>query len=263
VRVSCRLAVVELQQIAESAVAPDRPGAGGVGVVLRREEDDVVLALVRTLVMVVLDEVVDGALEGRFAEQDQVIETFLLYAPDEPFGEGVEVGTPRRQAQQFHARRCDDVAKRRRKLSVAVREQYYCLDCIFLGLITRRSEVRILPPLYKRGLGASAKAGFAGSPSLRTSDFHRGETSRHFMPACSQASQFVGGGGRHMRSSRNGKPMRLDADEVRAITEDHAERMIVMNDDDLQVAVTKYAENFRRPAAAQPERYVRRQQHSR
>jgi hypothetical protein len=114
--VSGRFAVIEFQQPAEPAVALDWPGSG-IGVVLRREEDDVVLALVWTLVMVVLDEIVDGALEGGFAEQDQAIETFLLNAPDEPLGEGIEVGATWQQAQQFDARRCDDVAKRRRKLS--------------------------------------------------------------------------------------------------------------------------------------------------
>jgi hypothetical protein len=71
--------------------------------------------------VIIFDEVIQGALEGSLAEQNQVIETFLLRAPDEPFGEGVEVGAPQRQAQQFHARRCDDVAKRRRKRSVTVR----------------------------------------------------------------------------------------------------------------------------------------------
>jgi hypothetical protein len=61
----------------------------------------------------------------------------------------------------------------------------------------------------------------------------------------------------------NGKPIRPDADEVRAITEDHAERMIEMNDAELQSAVTMYAGDFGNKAAAQLERYVRRQQHSR
>lgn len=61
----------------------------------------------------------------------------------------------------------------------------------------------------------------------------------------------------------NGKPIRPDSDEVRAITEQQAERMIDMSDADLRSAVTKYAEDFGGKAAAQLERYVRRQQHSR
>jgi hypothetical protein len=39
--------------------------------------------------------------------------------------------------------------------------------------------------------------------------------------------------------------------------------MIDMNDDDLHFAVTKYSEDFGGKAAAQLERYVRRQQNSR
>jgi hypothetical protein len=61
----------------------------------------------------------------------------------------------------------------------------------------------------------------------------------------------------------NGKPIRPDSDEVRAITEQQAERMIDMSDAELRSAVTKYAEDFGNKAAAQLERYVRRQQHSR
>jgi len=60
-----------------------------------------------------------------------------------------------------------------------------------------------------------------------------------------------------------GNAIRPTAGEVRAITEQHAERMIEMNDDEFQAAVTKYAEDFGTEAAAQLERYVRRQQHSR
>jgi hypothetical protein len=57
--------------------------------------------------------------------------------------------------------------------------------------------------------------------------------------------------------------IRPNAAEVRAITEEQAERMIEMNDDELHSVVRKYAEDFGPKAAAQLERYVRRQQHSR
>jgi hypothetical protein len=59
------------------------------------------------------------------------------------------------------------------------------------------------------------------------------------------------------------KPIRPTADEVRAITEQRAERMIEMNENEFQAAVAKYADDFGTKAAAQLERYVRRQQHSR
>jgi hypothetical protein len=62
-----------------------------------------------------------------------------------------------------------------------------------------------------------------------------------------------------------GKPIRPTAEEVRAITEQHAERMIEMDDNQLRSAAAKYAEDFGGKAASQLERYVRRQRrhHSR
>lgn len=59
----------------------------------------------------------------------------------------------------------------------------------------------------------------------------------------------------------SGKPVRPSADEVRAITDQQAERMIEMDDAELQAAVTKYAEDFGSKAAGQLERYVRGRQH--
>jgi hypothetical protein len=50
---------------------------------------------------------------------------------------------------------------------------------------------------------------------------------------------------------------------VRPITERESERMIEMKDDKRQLAAAKYAEDFGTNAAAQLQRYVRRQQHSR
>jgi hypothetical protein len=64
----------------------------------------------------------------------------------------------------------------------------------------------------------------------------------------------------------NGKPIRPKADEVREITEQHAERMLEMTDAELSAAVTKYAEDFGPRPASQLERYVRRRrdaEHSR
>lgn len=52
-----RLAIVELQQAAEAAVALDWPGAFWVGAGMPREEDDVVLPLVRSFAVVMPDEV--------------------------------------------------------------------------------------------------------------------------------------------------------------------------------------------------------------
>jgi hypothetical protein len=60
----------------------------------------------------------------------------------------------------------------------------------------------------------------------------------------------------------HGKPIRPSAAEVRSITENEAERMLEMNDTELSVAAIRYAEDFGPKAAAQLERYVRRQQRS-
>jgi len=64
-------------------------------------------------------------------------------------------------------------------------------------------------------------------------------------------------------SMGDGKPIHPSADEVRSITEEHAERMIEINDGELQAPVTKYAKDFGSRAAGQLERYVRRHQRSR
>lgn len=61
----------------------------------------------------------------------------------------------------------------------------------------------------------------------------------------------------------NGRSISPGADEVRAITEQQAERMIDMDDAELQAAATKYAEDFGDGAAGRLERYVRRQQRTR
>lgn len=60
-----------------------------------------------------------------------------------------------------------------------------------------------------------------------------------------------------------GRLIRPSAAEVRAITEQQVERMVGMKDDEMALAVVKYAEDFGNKAAAQLERYVRLQQRSR
>jgi hypothetical protein len=55
------------------------------------------------------------------------------------------------------------------------------------------------------------------------------------------------------------RPIRPRPDEVRAITEQHAHRMMDMNQRELAEAVAKYAQDFGLPAAEQLERYVQSQ----
>lgn len=58
-------------------------------------------------------------------------------------------------------------------------------------------------------------------------------------------------------------PIRPGPDEVRAITAQHADRMVEMGDAELQSATAKYAEDFGDRPASQLERYVRRKQQER
>jgi len=58
----------------------------------------------------------------------------------------------------------------------------------------------------------------------------------------------------------SGRSIRPSTNEVRAITDQHAERMVGMDDAQLQAAARKYAEDFGNKAAGQLQRYVRRQQ---
>ena len=60
----------------------------------------------------------------------------------------------------------------------------------------------------------------------------------------------------------NGKPIRPSPAEVRTITEQEAERMFEMSDDELRSAVAWYAEDFGSKAATQLERHVRNQRRS-
>jgi hypothetical protein len=57
-----------------------------------------------------------------------------------------------------------------------------------------------------------------------------------------------------------GKPIRPSPREVRAITEQHAEQMMDMQDEELRSGASKYAEDFGEGAAAQLVRYVQRTQ---
>jgi len=67
--------VVELEQAAEALLTFNGAGTGGLS---RAKEDHVFLALVRALAVVVLDEVIERALQGWFAEENELIEALLL-----------------------------------------------------------------------------------------------------------------------------------------------------------------------------------------
>jgi hypothetical protein len=68
------------------------------------EGDDVAQALVIALGVVVLHELVHDGAQVSLAKGDNVPQALVLDRPNKPFGIGVEVRAPRRQAQQLHAR---------------------------------------------------------------------------------------------------------------------------------------------------------------
>ncbi|HEY8748407.1 MAG TPA: hypothetical protein VIM11_10555 [Tepidisphaeraceae bacterium] len=104
------------------------------------------------------------------------------------------------------------------------------------------------------------KSGAAAEPRRTVRKERTSRASSHLpVPRPLRASVAAGVFGRE----ENGKPIGPNADEVRAITEQYAERMIEMDEEKLRSATAKYAEDFGSKAAAQLERYVRRQQHSR
>ncbi len=53
-----------------------------------------------SLSVVVQDVLVDEASEMAFTERNHAVETLLFDRPDEPFGIGVEIGTPCRQSDR-------------------------------------------------------------------------------------------------------------------------------------------------------------------
>jgi hypothetical protein len=64
------------------------------------------------------DELADGTLQRRFAEENQVVEALFLDGYHKAFRERIQVRASRRQAQALDACRLD--SERRRELGVAV-----------------------------------------------------------------------------------------------------------------------------------------------
>ena len=79
----CRAAVVELEQPAEPFVTQDQPGARRVCAFAGRdgEENYVAFLLMCAFPMIMFDELGDGTLQRRFAEEGQVIEALFLNGP--------------------------------------------------------------------------------------------------------------------------------------------------------------------------------------
>ncbi len=100
-----RFPVVVLQHPAEALLALDGVAPGRRRWLRRREEQQVILALMIPLLVIVHDELVQGSPEPFFPEWDDPRQTFLSHASHVPFGVGVgrrcrmhRIGTVREDA---------------------------------------------------------------------------------------------------------------------------------------------------------------------
>src|SRR6202521_3725299 len=94
------LAVVELEQAAESRTARDRACADRRS--LGRNEL-VAQTLVRPLLVIVLDECSYGSPEVPFTQWHDPVQALGFGGPHKPLGERVQIGTPGRKDQWLHA----------------------------------------------------------------------------------------------------------------------------------------------------------------
>ncbi len=101
----CGLRPILAQYPAEAFVASDRSLACLPGT----QRDDVVEALVIALVVIVLDVFTHDGSKMPLANGHDVTQALGLDRPDETLGVGVQVRASRRQAQQLHVGRCQDL----------------------------------------------------------------------------------------------------------------------------------------------------------
>ena len=93
------LTVAALQQAAEPLTACDLACSDHS---YRRRDELVAQSLVRPFFMIVICKFANGSAEVAFADEHQSIQALGLDRLDKPFGERVQVRTPRRQDQWLH-----------------------------------------------------------------------------------------------------------------------------------------------------------------
>ena len=86
----------------------------------RRKEQDVALALMIPLVMIMLHVLIEGATQGCFSKQNQPCETLLLDGSDPPLRAGMQVWRSGWQDDTLDTGIIDDVLKRGTELGVTV-----------------------------------------------------------------------------------------------------------------------------------------------
>jgi len=97
--------------------------AEGRGRIPGGEGDDVAQPLVVALGVVVLHELVHDGAQMTFAEGNDVPEALGLDRPNKPFGIGVQIRAPRRQAQQLNAGGLQESPEVRRKEGIAIDDE--------------------------------------------------------------------------------------------------------------------------------------------
>ena len=113
--------IVVFQESAESFTALDRAFSSAVFGV--REQDDISLALVWSLSVMMSSVLSQGASERLLAEEDHLREALFLDRPYPAFRERVQVRAPRGQLDRVHADGFQRPAEGRTELPVAVVEQ--------------------------------------------------------------------------------------------------------------------------------------------
>src|SRR5262245_21659998 len=91
--------MVIAQEPAKSLAALDGPPT--IEVPVPREKQDVTLALVIALGMIVVDVFVERPPQGALAEEDDLRQALLLHRPNPALGIGIQVRAARRQHQRL------------------------------------------------------------------------------------------------------------------------------------------------------------------
>jgi hypothetical protein len=92
--------MVIAQEPAQSLAALDGPPT--IEIRVPREEQDVILALMVALGMIMVDVFVERPPQGALAEEDNLGQTLFFHRPDPALRIGIQVRTVRRQRQRLN-----------------------------------------------------------------------------------------------------------------------------------------------------------------
>jgi hypothetical protein len=120
-RPSGGVAVVVLQHAALAFAALDRACATEV---LRRRRDELVAqALVVSLSVVMIQEILNRGPKVSLAEYHHLVQTFGFYGEDKSFGKGIQVWALRRQLHKLHAALSEQLLEAVGEQRIAIQDQ--------------------------------------------------------------------------------------------------------------------------------------------